>query len=330
LLLQGMPFDEGLATIADLTPATSADIRRLDQLIGKEARYLTWYRATLRQGMKRQLRRMFAAVGSPVRRLVRVRFGTVRLNDMAIGDVRPLSGAERKQLDSLVAGDAAGLVVAIDGPGGSGKSSVGAGAALKVGYRFCDTGVLYRGLTWLALERGVDVDDAPALAALVDQLELAPDDQLRYVHLVVDGREVTEQLHTAEVDREVSRVSRHPEVRARLLPVQHALAAGGRIVMAGRDIGTVVLPDADLKIYLDVSIAERARRRAHERGVAGDAAAVAQIEEELRTRDGIDSTRETAPLRIPRDALVINTDGNTLDQTVAEVVAAMRTRESGV
>jgi cytidylate kinase len=97
--------------------------------------------------------------------------------------------------------------------------------------------------------------------------------------------------------------------------------------MAGRDIGTVVLPDADLKVYLDVSIAERARRRAGERGVADDAAAVAQIEDELRRRDGIDSTRETAPLRIPEDATVINTDGNTLQQTIDEVVAAIRDRE---
>jgi len=327
LLLRGITFDEGLATIANLGRATSADIRRLDSLIGAEARYLTWYRATLRQGMKRQLRRMFAVVGSPVRRLVRVRFGTVRLNDMSMGEVRPLSAAERKQLDSLVTDEARGLVVAIDGPGGSGKSTVGAGAALKLGYRFCDTGVLYRGLTWLALERGVDLDDPLALAGLIDQLELAPDEQLRYVHLIVDGKEITQQLHTAEVDREVSRVSRHPEVRSQLLPVQHALASGSRIVMAGRDIGTVVLPDADLKIYLDVSIAERARRRAEERGVAGDRAAVAQIEAELRKRDGIDSTRETAPLRVPEDATLINTDGNSLEQTIDQVVAAIRAKE---
>jgi cytidylate kinase len=97
--------------------------------------------------------------------------------------------------------------------------------------------------------------------------------------------------------------------------------------MAGRDIGTVVLPDADLKIYLDVSIAERARRRAEARGVAGDPAAVSQIEEELRKRDGVDSTREAAPLRVPPGALVINTEGNTLEQTIAEVLVAIRRRE---
>jgi len=275
---------------------------------------------------------MFSAVGVPVRRLVRVRFGTIRLTDLAMGDVRPLTATERKQLDALVSGNIVisqrqGIVVSVDGPGGSGKSTVGAGAALKLGYRFCDTGVLYRGLTWLALKRGVDPDDATALEALIGEVELAPDAQQRYVHLRVDGREVTEELHTPEVDREVSRVSQHASVRAKLLPLQHALAAGGRIVMAGRDIGTIVLPDADLKVYLDVSIAERARRRAAERGLGDDPAAVAQIEDDLRKRDGIDSNRKTAPLRKPEGALVIDTDGYTLEQSIDAVVAAIRARE---
>jgi cytidylate kinase len=347
-LEDGVRFEEGIATVAHLAAATSADMRRLSQLIGEPASYLFWYRATLQQGMKRQLRRMFGAVGAPVRRLIRLRFGTIRLTDMELGDVRPLTAAERRQLDGLASrgqptrgpraaqGDRgarsgsrtrSGLIVTVDGPGGSGKSTVGAGAARSCGYRFCDTGVLYRGLTWLALQRGVDLDNAAALEPLVEELELAPDADERYVHLRVGGTEVTEQLHTAEVDREVSRVSRHAGVRARLLPVQHALAAAGRIVMAGRDIGTVVLPNADLKIYLDVSVEERARRRAEARGVNADPAAVAQIELELQKRDGIDSSRKTAPLRIPEGATIINTEGNTLEQTIDEVVAAIRTRE---
>jgi cytidylate kinase len=276
---------------------------------------------------------MFALVDVPVRRLVRVRFGTIRLGDMALGDVRPLTRSERKQLDALVSDnklthEKPGIVVSVDGPGGSGKSSVGAGAALKVGYRFCDTGVLYRGLTWLALQRGIDPDDAEALEELVGMVELAPDAQQRYVHLLVDGREISDELHTPEVDLLVSRVSQHASVRARLLPIQHALAAGGRIVMAGRDIGTVVLPDADLKIYLDVSIAERARRRAAERGLGDDPLAVAQIEEELRRRDGIDSNRKTAPLRKPEGAVVIDTDGFTLEQAIDAVVAQIRASET--
>ena len=335
-LEDGVRFEEGMASIAHLAEVTRADVRMLSGLVGSDATNLVWYRATLRQGMKRQLRRMFSVIGAPIRRLVRLRFGTIRMTDMAIGDVRALTAGEKRQLESLagptepvkgVDATASGLVVSIDGPGGSGKSTVGAGAAQKVGYRFCDTGVLYRGLTWLALERGADLDDPPALVGLVEHLELAPDEKQRYVRLIVDGREVTDLLHTAEVDREVSRVSRHADVRARLLPLQHALAAGGRIVMAGRDIGTVVLPNADLKIYLDVSIEERARRRATERDLAKDVEAVAQIEDDLRRRDGIDSTRKAAPLRIPDGAIVINTEGNTLEETIDQVVAAVRRRE---
>jgi cytidylate kinase len=220
-----------------------------------------------------------------------------------------------------------GLVVSIDGPGGSGKSTVGMRAAGRLGYRFCDTGVVYRGVTWLAMERDVDLDEPAALVPLVDDIELRPDSEERYVHLYVGDEEVTDRLHAARVDREVSRVSRHAPVRAALLKFQRRLAADRRIIMAGRDIGTVVLPDADLKLYLDVSVEERARRRAVERGVADDARAVERIEQELRRRDGIDSTRETAPLRVPLGATTIMTEGNTLDETVAEVVEVVQREE---
>ncbi len=323
----GITLEEGRARVVRLSEATSADVRQLGALIGPSAAQLTWYRATLRQGMKRQLRRMFSAVGAPVHRLVRIRFGTLRLYGMALGEVRPLSQTERRHLNALVTerGEA-GLVVSVDGPGGSGKSTVGAGAAARLGFRFCDTGVLYRGLTWLALQRVVDLDDPRALVALVPQLELAPDDAERYVHVLVDGADVSDQLHTADVDREVSRVSLHAEVRAQLLPLQRALAAQGRIIMAGRDIGSVVLPDADPKIYLDVPVAERARRRAAERGELDDATAVARIEADLRRRDGIDSTRATAPLRVPDGATIVHTAGNTLDQTIARVAVVIEQR----
>jgi cytidylate kinase len=173
----------------------------------------------------------------------------------------------------------------------------------------------------------VATGDAEALARLTTEIRLAPDEQQRYRRLVVDGRDVTEELHTAEVDREVSAVSQHAQVRANLMPIQHELARDGRIVMAGRDIGTVVLPEADPKIYLDVSVEERARRRAAERGVVDDPEALAQITAELRQRDAVDSSRATAPLRIPEGATVINTDGNTLAQTIDDVVAIIRRRE---
>ena len=163
---------------------------------------------------------------------------------------------------------------------------------------------------------------------LVAQLELTPDAAERYVHMRVGGTEITDQLHTAAVDREVSRVSRHAAVRAQLLPVQRALAGRGRIIMAGRDIGSIVLPQADPKIYLEVPVTERARRRAAERGELDDSAALSLIEDDLRRRDGIDSTRATAPLRVPPGATIVNTEGNTLDQTIA--AAAVSARHCGL
>jgi cytidylate kinase len=330
-LAAGVTLDEGPAQLYGLLPMAPIELRRLGQLIGPDARRLRWYRATMRQGWKRQLRRMFGAVGAPVDRLVRIRFGTLRLDSMAVGEVRELTAHERQELESLVEPSPAGrgLVVSIDGPGSSGKSSVGAAAAQLLSYRFCDTGVLYRGLTWLAIERGIEPDDAEALVPLVAEIELLPDDAERYVRLIAGGRDVTAELHTPEVDRTVSRVSRHAQVRAALLPVQRALAAGGRMIMAGRDIGTVVLPAAELKIYLKVSIEERARRRAAERGVAADGGALAEIEADLRRRDGIDTSRSVAPLRVPNGATVIETDGNTLEQTVAAVVELIRQRSRG-
>ena len=326
----GIPVEEGTARLVGLRQQTSVETRRhASTRAGKGP--LVWYRVTLRQGIKRQVRRMFSAVGVQVERLIRVRFGTVMLGDMKAGDVRPLSAVERRDLERMAVDEPpvdGGLVVSVDGPGGSGKSTVGALAAQQLGYRFCDTGVLYRGLAWLAMHRGVRPADAEALVELVPHMELAPDADGRYVRLIADGREITDELHTAEVDREVSAVSQHATVRAALLPVQRALAAPRRIIMAGRDIGTIVLPDADVKLYLEVSVEERARRRARERGLAGDARALARIEEELRARDRVDSTRSASPLRVPAGATVVRSDGWSLDQTVAAVVDIIRAIET--
>ncbi|HEY7132581.1 MAG TPA: (d)CMP kinase [Candidatus Limnocylindrales bacterium] len=222
-----------------------------------------------------------------------------------------------------------GLVVALDGPASSGKSSVGAAAALRLGYRFCDTGLLYRAATWLALQRRVRAEDVAGLVALVPEIALVPDENGRLAHVSVDGQDVTDDVHTPRVDEAVSAVSRVAELRTALLERQRALAAEpGGIVMAGRDIGTVVLPDADLKLFLDASVEERARRRAEERDVDFDSQEGRFLLAQLRRRDELDSTRAVAPLRPAADAVHIVTDGNTFEQTVDAVVAAIRSAET--
>jgi len=221
-----------------------------------------------------------------------------------------------------------GLVVTLDGPGSSGKSSVGAAAAREVGYRFCDTGLLYRAVTWLAEERGVSVDDPEGLVDLVKDVELASDHEGRLSRVRVDGVDHTDDVRGPAVEAAVSAVSAVPDVRQALLSRQRDLAVAGRIVMAGRDIGTVVLPDADLKIYLDASLTERARRRAEERGLDPDGPAAAAILEALRRRDRLDTTRPVAPMSIAPDARIITTDGNEFEETVAAVVGAIRDAEA--
>ena len=219
-------------------------------------------------------------------------------------------------------------MVALDGPGSSGKSSVGAAAALRVGYRFCDTGLLYRAVTWLSLAQGVQPSDASALRDLGAEVQLAPDEAGRLSSVLIDGLDRTRDVHTPPVDAAVSAVSAVPELRAALLERQRALAERGGIVMAGRDIGTVVLPDADLKLYLDASIEERARRRADERGLDPSSPEAQAILSALRERDRLDSTRAIAPLHPAPDARIIATDGNRFEDTVDAVVGAILDAEA--
>jgi len=221
-----------------------------------------------------------------------------------------------------------GLVVALDGPASSGKSSVGSAVAAELGYRFCDTGLLYRAVTWLALQRTIPIGDSASLVPLVDEIELRDDGGGRLSHVAVDGVDRTAEVRGPDVDVAVSGYSAMPELRLALLTRQRRLASAGRIVMAGRDIGTIVLPDADLKIFLDASAMERARRRIEERGVAPDSKEADAILKELKRRDKLDSSREIAPLRAAPDAVVIRTDGNAFADTVREVVAAINRAEA--
>jgi cytidylate kinase len=322
-LREGVRLEEGIARLGGLRPASRTEATRLDAFgalpdasRARSAR-LIWYRVVIRQGWKRQVRRMLAAVGNPARRLVRVRIGSLRLGSMTAGEVRPLTSAERQR---LAAETAAGPVVSIDGPASSGKSSVGAAAALRLGFRFLDTGVLYRALAWLCATRGIDPDDEGAVLPLVSALELVADEEGRLRRVRIDGRDVTAELHVPEVDRLVSRVARLAGVRSALLPLQRRIARAGRIIVAGRDIGSVVLPDADLKLYLDVSLEERARRRAADRDLRSGSPEASAIREDLRRRDEADSTRAAAPLRVPDGAVIVRSDGWAFADTVAEVV----------
>lgn len=213
------------------------------------------------------------------------------------------------------------IAVAIDGPSGAGKSTVGRALGRRIGARFVDTGLMYRALTLAALERGIDLEDGPTLAALAEtcpiEIERAGPNRGDQEPVLLAGRDVTAELRSPEVDRAVSAVSRHAEVRQAMLPVQRAAAFRGDVVMVGRDIGTVVLPDATLKVYLTTSADVRAARRAAEMGMPER---TDEYLDEIRRRDMVDSERAVAPLRIPADALILDTGELGVDACVEAIV----------
>jgi cytidylate kinase len=210
------------------------------------------------------------------------------------------------------------FAIALDGPAASGKSTVGLGVARVLGYRYFDTGLLYRALTWLALERNVEPSDAAALLELTAQLDLdvTPDGRVRR-----DGLELTPMLHEPRIDAHVSTVSAHPSVRTALVPVQRAMVQPPGLVMAGRDIGTVILPDAPLKIWLSASIDERARRRATQTGEP-----LADVLDRMAYRDQVDRSRQAAPMMRASDAVDVPTDGVPPEQVIASIVKLARAR----
>ncbi|HEY3107298.1 MAG TPA: (d)CMP kinase [Chloroflexota bacterium] len=219
--------------------------------------------------------------------------------------------------------------IAIDGPAGSGKSVIGLWLARELGYAYLDTGALYRAIAYLALEEGVDPRDGPRLAELAGRADLrieppaGRDDPTGYA-VRLNGRDVTAELFTPAVNEAVSPVASQPEVRSALLPIQRRIAGQGRVVMAGRDIGTVVMPDAELKLYLDASLDERARRRWEQETAGGRGRRLAEVVADVRKRDRIDSERATAPLRPADDAVVLRTDGRPLEETKARVMALVQ------
>ena len=208
--------------------------------------------------------------------------------------------------------------ITIDGPAASGKSTVGLRLAQDLGYLFFDTGIMYRVVTWLALERGLDMQDEAALTALAEsaQIDILPPskDDGRTCDVLIDGLDITWETRSGEVDANVSVVSACAGVRRALLYQQRRIGQRGRVVMVGRDIGTVVLPDADLKVYLDASPEERARRRFDEIRARGGDPDYHEVLAKVLERDRIDSTRSIAPLRAAEDAVVIDSDKLNADQ----------------
>jgi cytidylate kinase len=210
-------------------------------------------------------------------------------------------------------------VVAIDGPAGAGKSTVSRRLAHALGFRYVDTGAMYRAVGVLAAERGLDLADATALGHLCEQLDIVFEDRPEGLRIVVGGRDLTAAIRTAEAGQLASKVSTQPAVRERLVAWQRRLGSGGGVVMEGRDIGTVVFPDAALKIYLTASPAERARRRCAELAARGEAADPTAVIREIEERDRRDAGRAHSPLRPAADALLVDTGGRTIEAVVARL-----------
>lgn len=211
------------------------------------------------------------------------------------------------------------LIIAIDGPSGAGKGTVARAIAAQLGYRHVDSGAMYRAVGWKALRDGVSLDDEPALTDLAGRSRL----DVSGTQVTIDGHDVTRAIRTPEIDRAAAGVARLPRVRAILVDRQRQMGAAGGIVMEGRDIGTVVFPDADVKLYLDASPEERARRRAIDPAHSGVPAAVSEVATALTARDELDRTRTASPLYAAPDALVVDTTGKSVDEVVREVLVVV-------
>jgi CMP/dCMP kinase len=216
-------------------------------------------------------------------------------------------------------------IIAIDGPAASGKSTIAKRLARELGYLFFDTGLMYRAVTYAALERLHSIENEEAVSALSHEVEIdvRPSSVAdgRMCDVILDGVDVSWAIRRPEVEANVSQVSAYSEVRMAMTEKQRKIGKRGKVVMAGRDIGTVVLPEAELKIYLDASVEERARRRYEEVTERGDPANYDEILCSLRKRDQIDSTRAIAPLKAAEDAVRVNTDGMNIDQVLLKVLA---------
>lgn len=222
--------------------------------------------------------------------------------------------------------------IAIDGPAASGKSTLAKKLAGELGYLYFDTGVMYRAVTLAVLRRGIDVQDERRVSDVAGNLEIdvrpASSADGRQYDVIMDGDDVTWDIRSPEVDRNVSQVSMYAGVRNAMTQRQREIGARGDVVMVGRDIGTVVLPEADLKIYLDASVEARANRRFQEKMERGEPADYEDILADMRKRDQIDSTRELAPLQVAADAIILDNTYLSIDQELGKVLEIIRTRQA--
>jgi CMP/dCMP kinase len=213
------------------------------------------------------------------------------------------------------------LVIAIDGPSGAGKGTVARAVARALGYRHVDTGAMYRAVAWKALREGIDLADEEAVAALGARAVF----DLEAERVGIDGHDVAAAVRTPEIDHAAAAVARHPAVRRALVNRQREYGDHGGIVMEGRDIGTVVFPHADVKIYLDAAPEERARRRASDPAHASSKAReLAEVASALAARDRSDATRSASPLIVAADATRLDTTSLTIEDVVARVLAIVR------
>lgn len=210
-----------------------------------------------------------------------------------------------------------GLIIAVDGPAGSGKSTVSRMAAGKLNYLYVDTGAMYRALTWKALHTNTGLMDEAGLIKLAKRTSIKLEKGRK---VFVDGIDVTDDIRNPEVTNEVHRIANIPEIRECMVTLQRKMGEEGGVVLEGRDIGTVVFPDADRKIYLDAEIKERARRRHAELEEHGHSTRLNDVEEEMHRRDETDKGRKVAPLRIAGDAVVIDTTHMNISQVVETIL----------
>ncbi len=216
------------------------------------------------------------------------------------------------------------IMIAIDGPASSGKSTLGQKLAERLGYLYFDTGVMYRAVTWAALQALGSVQQEDLVSALAEsvQIDVRPPSVAdgRLVDVLLNGEDISWQIRHPEVDANVSQASAYAGVRRAMTQQQRRIGQRGQVVMVGRDIGTVVFPEAELKVYLDASVEERARRRYEETCNRGQAAVYEEILASMRRRDEIDSTRSVAPLRPAQDAVILDSDHLNADQVLEQVL----------